>query len=190
MQSGCVISAINHRWTLAICRAEDAVMAPAQERDTARDDHAALFGSSLVAMVTPMRRDGRVSQDGAARLVDYLLAAGCDGLVIAGTTGEAPTLTPAETTELIATAARRARGRARVIAGVGTNDTARSVSQAREAEAAGAGGLLLVAPYYSRPTQAGVVAHARAVADATALPVMLYDVPHRTATPYSAATLI
>jgi 4-hydroxy-tetrahydrodipicolinate synthase len=190
MQSGYAIFEKKHRWTLPVCCAEYLAMASAEEHDTAREDHAALFGSSLVAMVTPMRDDGRVSQDGAARLADYLLAAGCDGLVVTGTTGEAPTLTSAETAELIATVARRAGGRARVIAGVGTSDTAHSVSQARQAEEAGAHALLLVAPYYSRPTQAGVVAHALAVADATALPVMLYDVPHRTATPFSAATLI
>jgi 4-hydroxy-tetrahydrodipicolinate synthase len=165
-------------------------MTPVHDHDTARDNNAAQFGSSLVAMVTPMRPDGRVSQDAAARLADCLLAAGCDGLVVAGTTGESPTLTSAETAELIATVARRARGRARVIAGVGTNDTAHSVGQARQAAAAGADALLLVAPYYSRPTQAGVVAHALAVADATALPVMLYDVPHRTGTQFSTATLI
>jgi len=131
-----------------------------------------------------------VNQDAAGRLADYLLAAGCDGLVVAGTTGESPTLTPAEAAELIATVARRARGRARVIAGVGTSDTAHSVRQAGQAEDAGADALLLVAPYYSRPTQAGVVAHSLAVADATALPVMLYDVPHRTATPFTSAALI
>ena len=161
-----------------------------RDNDAIRDDNAAQFGSSLVAMVTPMRPDGRVNQDAAGRLADHLLAAGCDGLVVAGTTGESPTLTPAEAAELTATVAQRARGRARVIAGVGTSDTAHSVSQARRAEDAGADALLLVAPYYSRPTQAGVVAHSLAVADATALPVMLYDVPHRTATPFTAAALI
>ncbi|MDR0342714.1 MAG: dihydrodipicolinate synthase family protein, partial [Nocardiopsaceae bacterium] len=98
-------------------------MTTAHDHDTARDANAAQFGSSLVAMVTPMRPDGRVSQDAVTRLADYLLAAGCDGIVVAGTTGESPTLTPAETAELIATVARRARGRARVIAGVGTSDT-------------------------------------------------------------------
>ena len=165
-------------------------MTPPHDHDTARDSNAAQFGSSLAAMVTPMRPGGRVSQDAVSRLVDYLLAAGCDGLVVAGTTGESPTLTPAESAELIATVARRAQGQARVIAGVGTNDTAHSVSQARQAEGAGADALLLVAPYYSRPTQAGVIAHSLAVADATALPVMLYDVPHRTGTPFSPATLI
>lgn len=165
-------------------------MTPANEYDTARDSHSTQFGSSLVAMVTPMRPDGRVSQDAVNRLVDRLLAAGCDGLVVAGTTGESPTLTPAETAELIGTVARRAGQRARVIAGVGTNDTAHSVSAARQAQDAGADALLLVAPYYSRPTQAGVVAHSLAVADATALPVMLYDIPHRTGTQFSGATLI
>lgn len=154
-----------------------------------RDTSAALFGSNLVAMVTPMLPDGRLSWDGVTRLVDHLLAGGCDGLVVAGTTGESPTLTPAETSGLIAAIADQARGRARVVAGVGSNDTARSTDQARRAAEAGADALLLVSPYYSRPTQAGVVAHCLAVADATALPVMLYDVPHRTGTPFTAMTL-
>src|ERR1700722_9468923 len=159
MQSGYAIFAKKHRWTASLRCAEDEAMTPPHDHDAARDNNAAQFGSSLVAMVTPMRPDGRVSQDAVTRLVDYLLAAGCDGLVVAGTTGESPTLTPAETAELIKTVARRARGRARVIAGVGTNDTVHSVGQARQAEDAEADALLLVAPYYSRPTQAGVVAH-------------------------------
>jgi 4-hydroxy-tetrahydrodipicolinate synthase len=190
MQPGYAIFAKKHRWTASLRCAEDEAMTPPQDHDAARDNNAAQFGSSLVAMVTPMRPDGRVSQDAVTRLVDYLLAAGCDGLVVAGTTGESPTLTPAETAGLITMVARRARGRARVIAGVGTNDTAHSVGQARQAEDAQADALLLVAPYYSRPTQAGVVAHGLAVADATALPVMLYDVPHRTGTQFSAPALI
>ena len=122
-------------------------MTPPHDHDAARDNNAAQFGSSLVAMVTPMRPDGRVSQDAVTRLVDYLLAAGCDGLVVAGTTGESPTLTSAETAELITTVARRARGRARVIAGVGTSDTVHSVGQARQARSMPMGptALLLVA---------------------------------------------
>lgn len=154
-----------------------------------RDTSAALFGANLVAMVTPMLPDGRVSWDGVTRLADHLLAGGCDGLVVAGTTGESPTLTPAETSELIAAIAHQAHGRAPVVAGVGSNDTAHSTDQARRAAEAGADALLLVSPYYSRPTQAGVIAHCLAVAEATTLPVMLYDVPHRTGTPFTAATL-
>ena len=149
-----------------------------------------LFGSNLVAMVTPMNPDGIISEAGLASLVDHLLTTGCDGIVVAGTTGESPTLTDAETAQLVRTVADQARNRARVIAGVGTYDTATSIRRAREAEAAGADALLLVCPYYSRPTQAGVVAHCVAVADATELPVMLYDVPARTGIPLEAATLI
>jgi 4-hydroxy-tetrahydrodipicolinate synthase len=149
-----------------------------------------LFGANLVAMVTPMHPDGTISEPGLATLVDHLLATGCDGIVVGGTTGESPTLTDAESARLVRAVATRSAGRARVIAGVGTYDTAASVRRAREAEAAGADALLLVCPYYSRPTQAGVVAHCVAVADATALPVMLYDVPARAGIAMAASTLI
>lgn len=149
-----------------------------------------LFGTNLVAMVTPMSPDGTISEPGVANLVDHLLATGCDGIVVNGTTGESPTLTDAEAAGLVRAVATRAAGRARVIAGVGTYDTAASIRRAREAEAAGADALLLVCPYYSRPTQAGVVAHCVAVADATELPVMLYDVPARAGIAMAAATLI
>lgn len=147
------------------------------------------FGTNLVAMVTPMHPDGRIDDAGRARLVQHLLAGGCDGIVVAGTTGEAPTLTGPETVELIEGVAGLVRGRARVIAGVGTNDTAADLVQARAAARAGADALLLVCPYYSKPTQAGVVAHCRAVADATDLPVMLYDVPHRAGIAMETSTL-
>jgi 4-hydroxy-tetrahydrodipicolinate synthase len=149
-----------------------------------------LFGSNLVAMVTPMRPDGAISSPGLASLVDHLLATGCDGIVVGGTTGESPTLTSAEAASLVRAVAARSDKRARVIAGVGTFDTADTVRRAREAAAAGADALLLVCPYYSRPTQAGVVAHCVAVADATDLPVMLYDVPARTGIALEPATLI
>jgi len=149
-----------------------------------------LFGSNLVAMVTPMRPDGAISEPGLANLVDHLLATGCDGLVVGGTTGESPTLTETESAWLVGAVTARTKNRARVIAGIGTYDTAASIRRAREAEAAGADALLLVCPYYSRPTQAGVVAHCVAVADATELPVMLYDVPARTGIAMEPATLI
>jgi 4-hydroxy-tetrahydrodipicolinate synthase len=148
-----------------------------------------LFGSNLVAMVTPMDPDGTISGPGLAGLVDHLLSTGCDGIVVGGTTGESPTLTEAEATRLVRAVAARSKNQARVIAGVGTYDTAASIRRAREAEAAGADALLLVCPYYSRPTQAGVVAHGVAVADATELPVMLYDVPARTGLAMTADTL-
>ncbi|SEF37960.1 4-hydroxy-tetrahydrodipicolinate synthase [Amycolatopsis pretoriensis] len=147
------------------------------------------FGTNLVAMVTPMEPGGAISEPGLAGLVDHLLATGCDSLVAGGTTGESPTLTEPEAAGLVRSVVERTAGRARVIAGVGTYDTAASVRRARDAEAAGADGLLLVCPYYSRPTQAGVVAHCLAVADATELPVMLYDVPARAGIPMTPATL-
>ncbi|MBF6353508.1 4-hydroxy-tetrahydrodipicolinate synthase [Nocardia higoensis] len=151
---------------------------------------AELFGTNLVAMVTPMRPDATISEPGLDRVVEHLLATGCDGLVVAGTTGESPTVSDAEAAGLVRSVMSAAAGRAKVIAGVGSYDTAASVRRAREAEAAGADALLLVCPYYSKPSQAGVVAHCLAVADATALPVMLYDVPARTGIAMQAATLI
>lgn len=148
-----------------------------------------LFGSNLVAMVTPMHPDGTISEPGLANLVDHLLTTGCDGIVVGGTTGESPTVTDAEASRLVRAVAAQSGKRARVIAGVGTYDTAASIHRAREAEAAGADALLLVCPYYSKPTQAGVVAHCLAVADATELPVMLYDIPGRAGIAMEASTL-
>jgi 4-hydroxy-tetrahydrodipicolinate synthase len=154
--------------------------------------HAAdlLFGTNLVAMVTPMHLDGTISEPGLTSLVDHLLATGCDGLVVGGTTGESPTLTEAEAARLVAAVTAQTKNQARVLAGIGTYDTAASIRRARDAEACGADALLLVCPYYSRPTQAGVVAHCVAVADATGLPVMLYDVPARTGIAMEAPTLV
>ncbi|SMY11103.1 4-hydroxy-tetrahydrodipicolinate synthase [Brevibacterium jeotgali] len=148
------------------------------------------FGTNLVAMVTPMETDGSVSKPGVTGLVDHLVATGCDGIVVAGTAGEAPTLTDPELTELITLVRDRAADRARIVVGIGTNDTVTSIERAQRAEEAGADGLLLVCPYYSRPTQDGIIAHCSDVADATSLPVMLYDIPGRTGTPMEAATLV
>jgi len=148
------------------------------------------FGANLVAMVTPMQPGGALDAPGLARLVEHLLATGCDGLVVGGTTGESPTLSEAEAAGLVKAVVAQAGSRARVIAGVGTYDTASSIRRARDAEAAGADALLLVCPYYSRPTQDGVIAHCLAVADATELPVMLYDVPARTGVAMAPSTLI
>lgn len=149
-----------------------------------------VFGTNLVAMVTPMNPDGSISESGLTNLVEHLVTTGCDGIVVNGTTGESPTLTEAEAAHLMRAVVTQVTGRARVIAGIGTNDTASSIRRARDAEAAGADALLLVSPYYSKPTQAGLVAHCTAVADATELPVMLYDVPGRTAVAMEASTLI
>lgn len=153
--------------------------------------HAAeLFGTNLVAMVTPMRPDGSINGAGVDSLVAHLLATGCDGLVVVGTTGESPTVTDTEAVGLIRSVVTAAAGRAKVIAGVGCYDTAASVRRARAAEAAGADALLLVCPYYSKPSQAGVVAHCRTVADATDLPVMLYDIPARAGIAMEYSTLL
>ncbi|MDQ7803570.1 4-hydroxy-tetrahydrodipicolinate synthase [Amycolatopsis sp. A133] len=148
------------------------------------------FGTNLVAMVTPMQPGGGLCEPGRTQLVEHLLASGCDGLVVGGTTGESPTLSDAESAGLVRAVAAQAGNRARVIAGVGTYNTATSIRRARDAEAAGADALLLVCPYYSRPTQDGVIAHCLAVADATELPVMLYDVPARTGVAMAPSTLI
>ena len=130
-------------------------------------------------MVTPMHPDGSLDLDAAARLASHLVDAGHDGLVVSGTTGESPTTTDAEKVRLLEAVVGAVGDRAVVVAGVGTNDTAHSVETAQAAAATGVDGLLVVTPYYNRPPQAGLVAHFTAVADATDLPVMLYDIPGR-----------
>jgi len=136
------------------------------------------FGRLLTAMVTPFDREGRLDLDAAQRLARWLAERGNDGLVVAATTGESPVLTDEERRDLIRAVSEAVT--IPVIAGSGTNDTAHTALLTREAKALGAAGVLVVAPYYSRPPQAGIEAHFRAAADATSLPVMLYDVPVRT----------
>ena len=148
------------------------------------------FGAVLTALASPMTVDGSLDLDAAGSLAVHLLASGHDGLVVSGTTGEAPTTTDDEKDQLLRAVLEAAGGRGHVVAGVGTNDTAHSVRLARRAAAAGAHGLLVVAPYYSRPTQDGLVAHVRAVADATDLPVMLYDIPGRSCVQFETETLL
>ncbi|QGN56926.1 4-hydroxy-tetrahydrodipicolinate synthase [Nostocoides sp. HKS02] len=148
------------------------------------------FGRLLTAMVSPMRPDGSLDLEGARRLVAHLLDTGHDGIVVNGTTGESATLSDDESIQLVELVAEEAGGRAAVVAGVGSNATAHSVEMAHRALGAGATGLLLVSPYYTKPTQPGLVAHCRAVADATDLPVMLYDIPGRTGIPFDTATLL
>ena len=148
------------------------------------------FGRVLTAMVTPMSRGGEIDDKGTDSLVDHLLATGHDGIVVNGTTGESSTLTVDESVEMVRRVKQRAGDRARVVAGVGSNDTRHAVQMAGLAADAGADALLLVSPYYNKPTQAGLLAHCRAVADTTDLPVMLYDIPARTGIPFSTDTLI
>ncbi|HEY3263070.1 MAG TPA: 4-hydroxy-tetrahydrodipicolinate synthase [Pseudonocardiaceae bacterium] len=147
------------------------------------------FGRVLVAMVSPFTADGALDVDTAQRLATRLVDGGCDGLVINGTTGESPTTSDAEKADLVRAVVDAVGARARVVAGAGTYDTAHSVHLARAAEKAGAHGLLVVTPYYSRPPQAGLVAHFTAVADAVDLPVMLYDIPPRSVVPIEVDTL-
>ncbi len=149
------------------------------------------FGRLLTAMVTPMTKDGAVDFAGAAQLAEYLVTQmRNDGLVISGTTGESPTTSDEEKARLIRVVSEAVGGRAAVVAGVGTNDTAHSCELARQAEQAGADGLLVVTPYYNKPPQSGLVAHFTAVADATGLPNLLYDIPGRTGIPIKTETLI
>jgi 4-hydroxy-tetrahydrodipicolinate synthase len=147
------------------------------------------FGRLLTAMVTPMADDGTVDVAAAASLADHLVAHGHDGLVLNGTTGEAPTTHAEEKAELIRAVVAAVGDRALVVAGAGSNDTQHAVRMAEQAAQAGAHGLLVVSPYYSRPSQEGIFRHTAAVADATDLPVMLYDVPGRTPVRYSPETL-
>lgn len=140
------------------------------------------FGRVLTAMATAFRDDGSVDLDGTARIAHHLVEHGHDGVVVSGTTGESPTTTVAEDGEILAAVKDAVGDRATVVAGVGTNSTAHSLELAVQAEKIGVDGLLLVTPYYNKPGQAGVLHHFRTVAEATGVPVMLYDVPGRTGT--------
>src|SRR6201998_3752579 len=149
------------------------------------------FGRLLTAMITPMTPDGAVDYDGAARLATYLVNdMRNDGLVVNGTTGEAPTTTDAEKERLIRVVLEAVGSRAQVVAGVGTNITAHTIELARSAERAGAHGLLVVTPYYNKPPQPALEAHFTAVADATGLPVLIYDIPGRTGAAVATDTLV
>jgi 4-hydroxy-tetrahydrodipicolinate synthase len=148
------------------------------------------FGSVLTAMVTPFTSAGELDLKAAQQLAVHLVDHGNDGLVISGTTGESPTTTDAEKDQLLRAVVEAVGDRAHVVAGVGTNDTHHTLELARQAEKAGAHGLLVVTPYYNRPPQAGLVHHFTSAADATDLPVMLYDIPVRSGVPIETATLI
>ncbi|OBH26672.1 4-hydroxy-tetrahydrodipicolinate synthase [Mycobacterium sp. E342] len=152
-------------------------------------DAPARLGTVLTAMVTPFAPDGSLDTAAAAQLANHLVDAGCDGLVVSGTTGESPTTTDDEKRELLRVVLEAVGDRARVIAGAGTYDTAHSVRLARACAAEGAHGLLVVTPYYSKPPQSGLIAHFTAVADATELPVLLYDIPPRSVIPIATETI-
>ncbi|WP_058303989.1 4-hydroxy-tetrahydrodipicolinate synthase [Gorillibacterium timonense] len=139
------------------------------------------FGRLITAMVTPFDNDLQIDWEQLERLIDYLIEEQkSDALIVSGTTGESGTLTDDEKEGLFRETVRIAAGRCKVIAGTGSNDTAHSVEMTKRAKAVGADGILLVAPYYVRPTQEGIYSHFKAVAEASDLPVMLYNIPGRT----------
>lgn len=146
------------------------------------------FGRVLTAMATAFADDGSVDLESTARIAAYLVDHGHDGVVVSGTTGESPTTTVAEDGEILRAVKDAVGDRAVVVAGVGTNDTLHSIALAEQAAKAGADALLLVSPYYNKPSQPGVLEHFRRVAETTDVPVMLYDVPGRTATRISLET--
>ena len=150
---------------------------------------AAPFGRVLTAMVTPFTPDGELDLDAAQRVASYLVDQGNDGLAVSGTTGESPTTTVEEDGKLLTAVLEAVGDRATILAGVGTNDTRHSVELAQQARKAGAHGLLLVTPYYSKPPQSGIIAHVTEVARAGEdTPVMLYDIPGRTGVQIAEAT--
>jgi 4-hydroxy-tetrahydrodipicolinate synthase len=152
---------------------------------------AAPFGRMITAMITPMTSDGEVDYDGAARLATYLVDdMRSDGLVINGTTGEAPTTTDEEKERLLRVVLDAVGDRAKIVAGVGTNVTSHTQHLARQAASAGVDGLLVVTPYYSKPAQDALEAHFKAAADATDLPVLIYDIPGRTGAEVATETLV
>ncbi|KLO34480.1 dihydrodipicolinate synthase [Mycobacterium nebraskense] len=152
-------------------------------------DAPARLGTVLTAMVTPFAPDGSLDTAAAAQLANHLVDAGCDGLVVSGTTGESPTTTDDEKRELLRVVLEAVGDRARVVAGAGTYDTAHSVRLAKACAAEGAHGLLVVTPYYSKPPQSGLIAHFTTIADATELPVLLYDIPPRSVIPIETKTI-
>lgn len=148
------------------------------------------FGRLLTAMVTPFDRNHRIDWQAVTRLTEKLVASGSDGLVVAGTTGESPTLTVDEKIELFRHVVRVVNGRAAVIAGTGSNATEQSVELTKRATECGVDGIMLVTPYYNRPSQEGLYRHFSTVATATHLPIMLYNVPSRTGTNMTADTVL
>ena len=147
------------------------------------------FGRLLTAMVTPFKDDLSIDWEGVEKLALHLQSTGHDGIVVNGTTGEAPTTSDEEKIEIIKTVKRATGGKLKVVAGAGNNETSHSIEQAEMAANAGADGLLVVTPYYNKPPQAGIEAHFRALADATEVPVMMYDIPGRTGVPIEPDTI-
>lgn len=148
------------------------------------------FGRLLTAMVTPFNADGSVNYEASADFAEWLLENGSDGLVVAGTTGEAPTISAEEKRLLFSTVIKRINGRAPIVVGTGSNDTAQTIKMTKLAEELGADGVLVVGPYYNKPTQEGFFQHFKAIAESTKLPLIVYNVPGRTGTNILPATVL
>ncbi len=148
------------------------------------------FGRLATAMVTPFKKDLSIDWDGVEKIAQHLLASGHDAIIVNGTTGEAPTTSDDEKDEIVRAVKSVIAGKALVVAGAGNNETSHSVEQGLRAQMAGADGLLVVTPYYNKPPQAGIEAHFRAIADASDLPVMIYDIPGRTGMAIESETII
>lgn len=148
------------------------------------------FGQVLVALVTPMTADGEVDWPAVEKHMDGVIAAGADGIVVTGTTGETSTLTDPEKIRLVEVGKDVAAGRAKIITGGGSNETAHAIELYEKSEKAGADGIMIVTPYYNKPTQAGLLTHFRLIADSTDLPVVLYDIPGRTGVPIRYETIL
>ena len=148
------------------------------------------FGQVLVALVTPFTADGEVHWDDVEKHIDDVIRGGADGIVVTGTTGETSTLTDPEKIKLVEVAKSVAGGRAKIITGGGSNETAHALELYKHSEAAGADGIMIVTPYYNKPTQAGILTHFRMIADHTDLPVILYDIPGRTGVPIKYETIL
>ena len=148
------------------------------------------FGRLTTAMITPFKKDGEVDWSGVEKLAAHLVSNGHDGLVLNGTTGEAPTTSDDEKDQIIKVVRNAVGSKIKIIAGAGNNETSHSVEQAKRAAKAGADALLVVTPYYNKPPQAGVIAHFTAMADATDLPVVMYDIPGRTGIEIESDTIV
>ena len=148
------------------------------------------FGRMLTAMVTPFTQDGAIDWNGVEKIADHLVQTGHDGIVVNGTTGEAPTTKSSEKEEIIKVVKKTVGSHIKVVSGAGDNETDYSVNQAKRSEAAGADGILVVTPYYNKPPQAGIKAHFLAMANATDLPMMIYDIPARTGVEIESDTIV
>lgn len=148
------------------------------------------FGRLITAMVTPFNKDGAIDWDGVAKLAQHLVETGHDGIAVNGTTGEAPTTKSSEKLEIIKVVKSVVGDKVKVLSGAGDNETAYTVEQAKRSQDAGADGILIVTPYYNKPPQAGIEAHFRAVASATDLPIMMYDIPGRTGVEIESDTIV